>query len=51
MYCIRELEKTFRSTLYAAMGVEGFALMHLLECIVDTVGFALSVDQLDAECT
>ena len=50
-YGIREVEKTFRNALYAALGIEGFALMHLLECMVYTICFALSVGQLDVECT
>lgn len=40
MYDNHELEKTFHSTLYAMLSVEGFTLMHLRESMVDTIGFA-----------
>jgi len=38
--------------MYATLGIQGFALMLLLMCMVDlndTIGFALSVGELDAE--
>jgi len=49
VYGVRQLEKTFRSTLYATLTIQGFALTHLLECMVETFGFALSVDKLDVK--
>jgi len=54
IYDIHDLEKTFCSTMYLTLGIEGLALMLLLVRTVDsneTVGFALGVGKLDAECT
>jgi len=31
------------------MGIQGFALMYLLECIVEIIDLSLSVGKLDAE--
>ena len=46
---IRELEDTLRSTLYATLGIQGFALMLLLLCTVHVICSPLSVGKLSAE--
>ena len=45
VYDVRQLEKTFRSTLYATLGIQGGALMLLLVRMIDPLG----VGKLDTE--
>ena len=51
---VRDLGKTFRGTMYATLGIQGFTLMLLLVCTVnsnETISFALGVSKLDEKCT
>ena len=52
VYGVHDLEKTFRSSLCATLGIQRFALVLLLVSTVDpdeTAGFALRVSKLDME--
>jgi len=54
VYIVRDPEKTFRSSVYATLGIQGFASVFLLMRMVDsneTISFALGVGKLDEEHT